>query len=718
MHLLQTGWLLVLILMPCQGQTAPLDDDENDGLTTIVIAPKWRKADLQKTPSTTNTLSGQQLDAAAVRNTRDLQNTVPGLVFSSSAGIGEPHLRGVGGSVSATGDPGVAMFVDGVYQKRSVQSLRDFYDTERVEVLKGPHGIDLGHNVVAGAISIITRDPEPYWDAYADLLYGSSQQREVQGAVNLPLSDAGWSLRLAGSGIKRDGYSRNLFRHEDLDDRDYHSWRGKLRYRPSADIDIVFSAEQSAQDDTQGLSRQPNPDIGVNGGLLMGGSVPDDPRKVMRNVDEGQAIKGRIYSAKVVWDVGDVELLSITAYQQTDMHTTIDLDATEVDFSSNTTAMNVDAVSQELRIGSRQGQAFGWDAGLFFMHEDATQQLDVRLPTLGIQNVPVSKTVDSSYAAFAELSYALTPQWRARAGLRYSHDEIKLDLQQTVIDAYGLQGPAGSSTFLYREKNDWETVTPEFSLAFSPDQEKLYYAKVSRGYKAGGYNAYSIQPAYAPEYLWAYETGVKATLPGKQMRVNAALFYYDYTDIQIITLPAGAPQGTLPIVANAARASIQGLDLRAWYRPVWALELNLGATLLDAHFDDFESVDPNNPADNPDRSGDPLTQAPAVSLVLGGEYRWGLADAGDVRLSLNYKYQSKVYFNPYHDPAVRQDDYALLNASLGYASRQGSWHAELYGRNLTDALYAQNIIRIDPAVGTGRIWAEPRTFGLRLGYRF
>jgi iron complex outermembrane receptor protein len=720
MFLRQTGLLMVLFLFAFSVKAESAIDEQHNVLTldaVTVVAQRLLDADLQSTPSTTDSLSEQQLDAAGIRDTQDLQQKIPGLVFTSSSGVGEPYLRGVGGTVSATGDPGVGMFVDGVYQKRAVQSLRDFYDVERVEIFKGPHAVAFGHNIEGGAISVDSREPEPFLDAYADVLYGSYHQRELRGALNLPMPEADMAFRLAGTVKKRDGYSRNLYLDEEVDDRDYTSWRGKLRYRPASNLDIVVSAERTAQDDTQGMSRQPDPDIGVNGGILNGGTVPSDPREVMRNVDESQDIKGEIYSAKILWDVGDVEVRSITAYQKTDLNTVVDLDGTEVDFSSRDSATSADTVSQELRIASPQDQTFAWEAGVFYLHEDATQQLDARLPLLGISNIPVSKTANSSYAIFSGMSRAFTPQWRGRVGLRYSYDEIELDLEQTLIDEFGVMGPAGSYTFLFQEKNQWETLTPEASLTFSPNRETLYYAKVSRGYKAGGYNAYAIQPSYDPEYLTAYETGVKATLPGKHVHVNAALFYYDYTDKQIITLAPGAPQGTLPIVDNAARASIRGLDLQAGYKP-GNLDLTLGATLMSARFDEFESVDPNNPTNDPDRSGDQLPQAPHVSLVLGSAYQWKPTYSGSLRLSLDYRYQSKVYFNPYHDPAVAQDAYSLLNAGIGYEHQKGTWYAELYGKNLTDELYAQNIVRLDPAMGTVRIWGEPRTFGIRLGYRW
>jgi iron complex outermembrane receptor protein len=320
-----------------------------------------------------------------------------------------------------------------------------------------------------------------------------------------------------------------------------------------------------------------------------------------------------------------VDVQSLTAYQETVTDLAVDLDGTNIDFSSNFPTSTSHAVSQEFRIGSPLVQRLAWVAGVYFLHEDTSQASDVHFPLSGLQNKQDSDTTNTSYAVFGELAYSFTPVWRGSVGFRYSYDESELDLEQTLIDPFGVQGAAGTITLRDKQKHQWGAVTPEFGVSFTPSRNTLYYANVSHGYKAGGYNTFAVQPVFDPEYLWAYETGIKTSLPDRYVRINAALYYYDYKDIQLLTLPPGAPVGTLPIVTNAARASVQGVDLQAWYQPVWNLELSAGAILLDAHYVKFNSIDPNNPATDPDRSGNPLPQAPDVSLVLGRGISVGVA---------------------------------------------------------------------------------------------
>jgi len=150
-------------------------------LPTIIISPNWQDIDLQLSPSTVDMFSAQQLDTAGIQNTQELQNITPGLAFTSSAGVGQVFLRGIGGTVSATGSSRVATFVDGVYLPRAVQSMQEFLDIKRVEVIKGPHAVHLGRNVVGGAVSIITQNPQPYNEANIDVLYGVGELG-VQGS--------------------------------------------------------------------------------------------------------------------------------------------------------------------------------------------------------------------------------------------------------------------------------------------------------------------------------------------------------------------------------------------------------------------------------------------------------------------------------------------------------------------------------------------------------
>lgn len=686
-------------------------------LPVIVISPELTPANPQEVPKTVATFSGRQLDAMGTGDTVNLQYDVPGLVFKTNSVLGQPYLRGVGSDLITSGaEASVATFVDGVYLPRATHAIQDFFDLDRIEVIKGPQGVHLGRNVVGGAISIHTHDPVPYRSAYADVLFGNYDKRQIRFVLNQPLNGPSLGFRLAGITTRRDGYSDNIFLGNDADDEDYNALRAKLRYHPSSRLDVMLSMEYGSENSSRGLGHHPDPVNGVNGGILLGGTVPGDRREITHNTPPTQEADTGRYITRLKWRPGDLEFVSTTAYITDDADITLDLDATDIDFANNFPGLTSRATSQEFRLSSHDARPLSWVSGVYLLHEDTDIWVDVRFPLASAINRGEGSADTRSVSAFGQLVYRFTDRLNARAGLRYTRDRRSVNVIQTITDPLGALGPAGTTVLTQREQQDWEAFTPEVGVEYALSRATLYYMTAARGFKAGGYNLTAVQPAFDPEYLWAYEAGIKTELASHRWLFNAALFRYDYDDMQLLTPPAGAPTGTFPMVINAAEACIQGLDIEARYRPAWNYGFSAGVALLDARFDRFVSQDPNNPTADPDHAGDPLPQAPKVNVNVSAHYSWPL-EQGELTLRGGYRYQSEMYFNVYQDPAVRQSGYGLVNAGASYESRNGRWYVQVYGRNLTDKLYAQSMIRQDPLIGILRWWGAPRTIGLRMGYR-
>ncbi len=684
---------------------------DDRSLPLIVISPEWRDVDAQSVPKSVSRFDGKALAASGTGNTIDLQYEAPGFLFKTNSVLGQPYLRGVGSDVITAGaEPSVATFIDGVYHPRAYDSIVDFYDLDRVEVIKGPQGVSLGRNVVGGAISIHSRDPEPYRSAWGEVLYGSYDKRSFRGAVNVPLAGPRLAFRLAGNLTRREGYSRNIFLGEDADNENHGGIRGKLRYRPGNEFDLLLTAEYRREDSNRAIAPWPDPVHGVNGGIQMGGIVSPNPRELTSNVRPVIDTDYRRYSLRAGWVLDRHELISTTALVDSDARLSLDLDGTNADFAANHPSGSSQTLTQEFRFFSRDEPRFNWTLGAFLLDERACQRLDVRLPQAGIISQPDGRVGSQSWALFGQVDYRINPRWRLRAGLRHTNDQRKLDLIKTVTSS------SGRSETRQQERRNWRATTPEIVLEYSPRKQALYYASYSRGYKAGGFNTSSIQPAFDPEDLRAIELGTKARFLSQRAQLNASLFHYDYRDMQLRTPPPDASGGAYPIVINAARSAIQGLDLDGRYQASPRLGLSLNLTLMDARFVEFVSVDPNNPGDDPDRSGKQLPQAPRLSLNAGTEYAWPTSP-GHFRFRAHYLYQSDVFFNIYQDEYVRQKSYGLLNASLEFNSRNSGWYVTLYGRNLADRLYRQAVIRADPLIGIKHFWGAPRTLGLIVGYR-
>jgi iron complex outermembrane recepter protein len=257
---------------------------DDDILPTIIVTPAWRPVDLQQVPGSVNHYAGDELTATGIYNTLDLQYRTPGFVFKTNSVLGQPYLRGIGSDfVSAGAESSVATFIDGVYLPRAYDTIVDFFDVDRVEVLRGPQAVHLGRNVVGGAISIHSVEPRPEAGGYVDVTAGNFSQRQIRAALNAPLvsNDAGASVivRLAGISTQRDGYVRNINLGTDANDDDFHALRGKLLLIPNDRLDLLLTFERHSEDSSRALGSRPRTDVGTNGGILMGGTVPDNPAR-------------------------------------------------------------------------------------------------------------------------------------------------------------------------------------------------------------------------------------------------------------------------------------------------------------------------------------------------------------------------------------------------------------------------------------------------------
>ncbi|MCI0420492.1 MAG: TonB-dependent receptor, partial [Acidobacteria bacterium] len=264
---------------------------------------------------------------------------------------------------------------------------------------------------------------------------------------------------------------------------------------------------------------------------------------------------------------------------------------------------------------------------------------------------------------------------------------------------------------------DFDAVTPKIVVEYTSSAETLFYGSASRGYKAGGFNSNTFQPApFDPEDLWAYELGVKATLADGRIRLNAAAFYYDYRDLQLNTIPPGSPPGTFQVVINAAKSTVTGLEAEILAAPDDNLELNFSFSLLDAKFDEFLALNPNDVASGEvDRGGKRMPRAPEFSVNLGAQYGFNVS-TGRVILRGEYRYQDDIFLDPFQDPLVAQKGYSIVNARLTYEHGDGKWRISAFGRNLANKDFLQSDIRVDGLFGNLQFFGPPRIFGLQFDY--
>jgi iron complex outermembrane receptor protein len=728
-------------------------ESASDGLADIVVTAQKRAESAQDVPVSIVAISGQTLERLNQTSLLAIAGSTPSLQYSEAGGEAQLYIRGVGSNLLAVGaDPSVALHLDGVYLGRPGMGLNQFLDVDRVEILRGPQGTLYGRNATGGSVNLISRMPTQDWEGYATVGTGSFDRQEFKGAIGGPLSEA-WSFRIAGRYEKDNGYVENLDpQGSDLNGDDLKATRAVLRFQPNAGFraTALFDWSDFSNGDQAII---PLDNLGA-AGLL--GAVPTGSLLKERN-DLPTFLKWKTFGPTVnlEWDVADhATLTSISAYKKFNQDFLFNTDGTEIDVTRTTEHFDTNQISEELRLASRDTQRLEWIGGLYFFKESKDYELGLVRGNLaksagdpfgkGVFLIPAIND-NKAYAAFGQLTFKFTDTLRGTAGLRYSQEHKDDFNEQVNVFANavnpvaevlrGLYGdfvlPAASSKRV--GEHTWDAYTPKFGLEWRPLEHVMAYASYTKGFKSGGYNDNQpSNPVYNPEYVKSYEIGTKTDWLDERLRVNAAVFRYDYSDLQVSSF-----LNSLTLVTNAAQATINGLDLDVTARPVQAVELGASFSVLHATYDTFlapygscaalVAADPTCAGILVGRprvinaSGNYLNNAPRFKTSTYAQYTFSLGEPGTLSIFGQVSYTDQVYFNAANDPDARQGGYALFDARLAYDPTK-NWNISAYGKNLANKEYVYNIVQFTstsnpPSLpGPGGVITDRFSVGNSLGY--
>ena len=682
-----------------------------------VTALKTRNR-LQDVPASVTALTADDLARSGLVNSADLQQRVPGLSLSSGGRETNLAIRGVSNNVRSIGaDPSNAVHLDGVYLPRSSMALTELFDLQRVEVLKGPEGTLYGRNATGGAINVVTRKPNANPSAEGFVGSGSLGLRRTQLAVGGGAEDV--SGRLAVAYTKDDGYTRNLSTGTGLDSNDFKAFRGQLRMALGGKSDITLLAQASEDKGTLGYGV--STDTAIKGPLYPYSlGDPDyrltaaDHRTNARNIRLDSPVtssrKTSVMAATVNWDLGPVGFKSITGFTSFKSGDRNDVDWTGAKLETQDTTTDVNSTSQEFQLFSQGDGPLEWTAGVFLYRDKGTEALDWLLYGPLNCGVPGScafarQTVKSngrSEAVFGQMTYRFTSEWSGLLGARYNKDTKDGDATNRRSGANFI-GDVSFSSF-----------TPKAQLQWTPSKGLMAYAGVSKGFKSGGFNFGSAGiEKFEPESIVAKEVGVRSTLMGGALSLNASAFNYDYTDLQLRTAVLDAVSGKFVVnVNNASKAKVQGLELSA--------DMALGAGFgggLSAAYIDSELLNYVSPSTKRDLSGMPLPLTPKSSGSVWLDHKVAMA-GGQLRSHIEYNYRSSVVFPLTLDQANNKGEaYGLVNASLRWSAPKDAWYMQAGVRNATDKLY--RTMRADYIWGgVVESYGAPRTYELRLGFKY
>jgi len=667
-------------------------------LEEIIVTAEKREASIQDTALAITAVSGDLLENGGLDEIEDLSLDVPSLVFSRAGGEAQLYIRGVGTNLFGIGqDSSVAVHQDGVYQGRAQMGLNQFLDVERVEVLRGPQGTLYGRNATAGVINIIHRAPGDEPEGYVNLTLGNFDRYDGEAAYGGPIGENA-GFRLAVRYGSDGGFTEDLDPRggEEVDGGETLAARATLTFALSDTINAKIIGDYT---DFDGDNRTIRPRGNLHRSAAEGAQALPEFDQTRNEVDSFQQWTIGGITAEVTADLGfGLTLTSITGYRQFEDSFRFNTDGTEIFVTQTHFERDTDQFSEEIRLAC-YCEAYEWIAGLYYFTEDKEEALG--LPAInfgGAFNIFATNKTDA-WAGFGELTWHFSDRLDGIVGVRYSNEE-KEDWNLRGLNPGNFDGLFGASDPMdlvlnfggRNSTDDWNAFTPKLGLKFDYSDDILLYTTLTRGFKSGGTNSLGPEPAFDPEYIWNLEVGAKSTLADGRAIANAAVFYYDYTDLQVSTFTEGTVR-----VTNAAEATVVGLEVDVSAVLSDQFTWDTSAMVLSAEYDDFISrfgfVD--TPAGRMPNvinvEGNNLVNAPELSVTSTLNYN---ADIGPGQFSAlaQIAYRSQVYHNQFNEAEVGQDSVMLANFRAGITFLNGVEVAFVV-RNVLDKEYYQNSVR-------------------------
>ncbi|NKB44953.1 MAG: TonB-dependent receptor plug domain-containing protein, partial [Alphaproteobacteria bacterium] len=499
-------------------QRRPGDQSQGPGdgalaLEEIVVTAEKRAVSLQRTAISLTAFTDERITQSAIEDIYDIGLLTPGVIVNKEI-VGKIYIRGIGTeNLTIGGDPGVAVHVDGAYVARTSAANFELFDTERVEVLRGPQGTLYGRNATGGSINIISKAPtdEPY--ARGEVQYGDYDRFRIGATANAPLSDKVYA-RANVVYSRRDGFTPNLFTGQDLDTEDLLMGRLRLRFLPSDNVTIDLIGDFAVDDSRPAPFKQLEFSELFEG--LNGAFDPPGLREVSQDspVVESQDQFG--LTGIVTWDFADTTLTSISSFRDIEFFAAFDGDATDILFQNFADTSNSRQFTQELQLASATDDRLSWLAGLYYFNDSGDTTIFIPIPGFGFDILHEATISTDAFAAFGQATYDVSDRFSATLGLCYSV-EGKDAFQFTD---FGFIPPIEQPL----EENS-DAITPRFALEFTPNEETLMYASVTRGFKSGGFTFNGFQGNFEPEFVWAYEAGYKTRFADDRVQANLSGFY-------------------------------------------------------------------------------------------------------------------------------------------------------------------------------------------------
>jgi len=705
-------------------------------LEEVTVTAEKRSELLRDVPIAITALSGEAVTANRITDLWTLAATVPFVNMTQDSAVSQQlNIRGVV-SVKlndASAEPSVGMFVDEVYAPRMGSAFTDFFDLERIEIIRGPQGVLLGKNVIGGALSVVTAKPSFESSASTTISFGNYNSVMANGYATGKLSDE-WAGRIAFQVRNHAGYNENIALDRELDNLSSYQGRGHLLYeKEDGTLSALFTIDYG-HDETNGTIRAAvdDPVIPGIGTIQVYRDVNNiGPRQDFSPQMEYVKRESLGLALRIDWQaMENATLTSVTSYRDSEA----DWGYNQIGSGSPPSVVDTfvfqtekpTSFTQELRLVSDPSDSrFDWIIGGYYEHDDIARPYQHIASTFPVNSITVftghsfydASAVIQTSALFGQLGYRFNDSWKLTVGARYTRDDKKGHKTATCIDDNGdgacvtpFRGPTGT-TWSVDYGKVWTKFTPQGVLEWTATDTMNYYVSIGQGFKGGGWDFIPPTPeaatiSFDPETVVNYELGMKTDFFNRRLLANAAIFRMDYTDLQ-------AQRTDLTclclITSNAGSARIDGIELELTGAVTDSLVLRWASSWLDPKYIDYDDLAGHV------YDGNTMQRTPKFKYTAGLDYVASIGSWTDgLTLRVNWTHQSKIYWGP--DNVSFEPGYGVLDANVRLQNPDSNWSVLLWGKNLTDELYSQLGL---PFLGDlVEVWGPPRTYGVDFTYSF
>jgi iron complex outermembrane recepter protein len=658
----------------------------------VIVTAQKREQSIYEVPVAISAFTADTIEKQGISTLTDIGKFVPNLnVTEFSAGhtsSANPFIRGIGlQDHLITTDPGVGVYVDGVYLGRQVGQNWSLANIERVEVLRGPQGTLYGRNSIGGAINIITVKPGDEDGGRVSLSAGTRGRLNADFYTNMAFSDQ-LAMSLTGAFQHRDGLGRFLQienPRKEVGEMEDVSARVALKWSPTDRLSFLLAADGNEGDG--GLRPYDTLiDEVPNGGVYAAGYRNSDTTSNPYNNNTGQESQVEVtneakgVALTVEYEISDnMAAKLLVSDRHSEYKSGLDDDGFFDDFLSFPEKGEADQQSAELQLTGDFG-AFDYVAGLYWFEEEGFNSQDPTIFLGGPGDFLLTQKMDSQ-AIYANVGYHFTDDLRVSAGLRYTQDDKTAGTN------------LNSGLVVDTSSRDWSETSWDLSANYQLSDRMNVYGTIQSGYQSGqfparpfclfGFVDFSQTPPFlnpvncfeANDNVTAlnYEVGIKGQ-PLDNLQMSVSVFYTNYSDLpyQVSTTAGGGGFNTVNIIVDQTS---MGVEWEGVWQVTDAFRLHSTLGYIDADVDD------PNPA-----AVAPLT--PEITASISPEYSLPLG-SGSLTLRADWSFRDEMFGEPSSDPGrfTQIDSRDLVNFDVTYEPSDGDWSVSAYGRNVTDERY-------------------------------